>query len=123
MESRNVAVEGGAAVSFLFPFWTRWTPDTPPGDDVMAHVVGTQLDPDQRLTFLRQLGASPDVGAAGVSGRASHRTTLREIARFVGWTTFAVVLVVACVAFNLVAMSFLLWGVWTVLWTVFRGLF
>jgi Zn-dependent protease with chaperone function len=121
MEGRNVAVEGGAAVSFLFPFWTRWTPDTPARDDVTAHVVGTQLDPDQRLKFLRQLGASPNEGAAGVSVRASTRTTLREIARFVGWSALALVLVVACVAFNLLTMSFLLWGVWTVLWTVFRG--
>ena len=30
MDARNVAVEGGAPVSFLFPFWTRWTPDAPP---------------------------------------------------------------------------------------------
>ena len=26
MESRDVAIENGDAVSFLFPFWTRWTP-------------------------------------------------------------------------------------------------
>ena len=58
MEGRNVAVEGGAAVSFLFPFWTRWTPEAPARDDIMAHVVGTQLEIDKRLASLHALGAA-----------------------------------------------------------------
>jgi hypothetical protein len=107
-----VAVEGGAAVSFLFPFWTRWTPEAPPRDDIMAHVVGTQLEMDQRLTSLRKLGAAPaDTDASEPAAKAS----LKERMEFIGWSTLAVLLLTACVAFNLLTMLLLLWGVWWML--------
>ena len=118
MENRNVGIEGGAPVSFLFPFWTRWTPDAPPRDDVMTHVVGTQLELDKRLASLRALGASPDVATldAGAGTRHGNVATWRqELPAFLGWSALAFVLVSACVAFNLLTTSLLIWGVWTVL--------
>jgi Zn-dependent protease with chaperone function len=118
MESRNVAVEGGAAVSFLFPFWTRWTPDAPARDDVMAHVVGTQLEVGKRLASLRALGASPGV-VEGDSHAPKHpedaATWRQHLFTFLGWGTVAIALVAACIAFNLLATSLLLWAVWAVL--------
>ena len=124
MENRNVAVEGGAPVSFLFPFWTRWTPDAPPRDDVMTHVVGTQLELDKRLASLRALGASPDVAAldAAAGKRRENAPTWRqELPAFLGWSALAFVLVSACVAFNLLTTSLLLWGVWAILQFVLRA--
>jgi Zn-dependent protease with chaperone function len=118
MESRNVAVEGGAPVSFLFPFWTRWTPDAPPRDDVMAHVVGTQLDVDKRLASLRALGAAPDAIAADsqTAKRQQDAATFRQdLFTFLGWGAVAIALVVSCIAFNLLTTSLLLWAVWAVL--------
>ncbi len=121
MEGRNVAIESGAAVSFLFPFWTRWTPDAPPRDDIMAHVVGTQLELDKRLASLRRLGASSEaVSTPTVKGvDAPDVTTWRSVLSFAGWTVVALALVSACIAFNLVTTSLLLWGVWSVLLLVF----
>jgi Zn-dependent protease with chaperone function len=123
MEERNVAVENGAPVRFLFPFWTRWTPDAPPRDDVMAHVVGTQLELDKRLVSLRVLGASPAEtgGAQGQSSKAPAAAHGQEVIAFIGWTALAIALVSACIAFNLLTTSLLLWGVWTVLQFVLGG--
>ena len=114
METRNVAVDGGAPVSFLFPFWTRWTPDAPPRDDIMTHVVGTQLELDDRLRSLTRLGASPSAVSAG-----PDRATWQEWTTFAGWTLVAVSLVGLCIALNLLATSLLLWAVWGVLTFVF----
>jgi len=116
MEGRNVAVEGGAPVSFLFPFWTRWTPDAPPRDDAMAHVVGTQLDLDDRLRSLMKLGASPSAIPA-----PADRASWKEWMAFSGWTILAVALVGACIAVTLLTTSLFLWVVWTVLAFVFGG--
>jgi hypothetical protein len=114
METRNVAVEGGAPVSFLFPFWTRWTPDAPPRDDIMAHVIGTQLELNDRLRSLTRLGASPSVISAP-PGPASWQ----EWMTFAGWMLVATALVGACIALNLLATSLLLWAVWAILTFVF----
>jgi hypothetical protein len=110
-------------VSFLFPFWTRWTPDAPPRDDVMAQVVGTQLEFDKRLASLRVLGASPAEtgGAPGHSSKTAAAAHRQEVIAFIGWTALAIALVSACIAFNLLTTSLLLWGVWTVLQFVLRG--
>jgi Zn-dependent protease with chaperone function len=116
MESRTVAVEGGAPVSFLFPFWTRWAPDAPPRDDVMAHVVGTQLDLDDRLRLLMKLGASPSAVPA-----PADRASWKGWMVFCGWTILAVALVGACIAVTLLTTSLFLWAVWTVLAFVFGG--
>ena len=116
MEGRNVAVEDGAPVSFLFPFWTRWTPDAPPRDDAMAHVVGTQLDLDDRLRSLMKLGASPSAIPA-----PADRASWKEWMAFSGWTILAVALVGACIAVTLLTTSLFLWVVWTVLAFVFGG--
>jgi Zn-dependent protease with chaperone function len=130
MEGRNVAVEGGAAVSFLFPFWTRWTPEAPARDDIMAHIVGTQLEFGKRLASLRELGAASTDDAAkmtAVQARPvdrchSTRASRKLWVEFIGWGAFALVLVTACVAFNLLMTSLLLWGVWVMLQLVFgRG--
>jgi Zn-dependent protease with chaperone function len=124
MEGRDVAVENGAPVSFLFPFWTRWTPDAPPRNDVMAHVVGTQLELDKRLRSLRVLGASAAIAvvdsapADPVTEAARRRAELKT---FIGWGLVAIALVFACIAFNLFTTSLLLWGVWAVLQFVFGG--
>ena len=120
MEKRPVAVANGDPVSFLFPFWTRWTPETPERDDVMAHVVGTQLDLDKRLVSLRSLGASPAetdaaIAEAKAKGKLGPATFRQELLRFIGWTIVGVALVAGCIAFNLVTTSLLLWGVWAVL--------
>jgi Zn-dependent protease with chaperone function len=127
MEGRNVAVEGGAPVSFLFPFWTRWTPDAPPRDDVMAYIVGTQLELDKRLASLRVLGASATDDTVSVTDVAASPTDDRVASgwktsvEFIGWVALALLLVTACVAFNLITTSLLLWGVWVVLKLVFGG--
>jgi hypothetical protein len=120
MECRDVAVEGGAAVSFLFPFWTRWTPDAPARDDAMAHVVGTQLELDKRLASLRRLGASADnQGGSAPPVARPNATSPRDVAAFVGWTILAVALIASCMVFNLMTTSLLLWGVWALLRLVF----
>jgi Zn-dependent protease with chaperone function len=122
MEGRNVAIEDGAPVSFLFPFWTRWTPDAPPRDDVMTHVVGTQLEFEKRLASLRVLGASP-TETAGKSAKTPQTAAEKrqELFTFIGWGLLAIGLVAACVAFNLLSTSLLLWGVWAVLRFVLGG--
>ena len=125
MEDRNVEVEGGSAVSFLFPFWTRWAPDAPPREDIMAHVVGTQLEITQRLDSLRALGASMDVALSATDTRPQLRArehvvkASKELMTFIGWGAVALFLVSACVAFTLLTTSLLLWGVWVVLEFVF----
>jgi Zn-dependent protease with chaperone function len=124
MEGRDVAMEGGAPVSFLFPFWTRWTPDAPPREDVLAHVVGTQLEFDKRLASLRALGASPDVaiaGSAGASQKEDAAGRRRDLRMFLGWGAIAIALVAACIAFNVLTTSLLLWGVWVVLQFLLGG--
>ena len=124
MEGRNVAVENGAPVSFLFPFWTRWTPDAPERSDVMAHVVGTQLELDKRLRSLRALGASAAIAvvdgapADPVAEAAKRR---EELKTFIGWGLVAIALVFACIAFNVFTTSLLVWGVWVVLQSVLGG--
>ena len=40
---------------------------------------------------------------------------------FIGWVALALFLVTACVAFNLMTTSLLLWGVWVVLEFVVGG--
>ena len=122
MESRNVAVENGAPVSFLFPFWTRWTPDAPERSDVMAHVVGTQLELDKRLRSLRALGASADVATVGgvpADPVAESGKRREELKTFIGWGLVAIALVGGCIAFNLFTTSLLLWAVWAVLRMLF----
>lgn len=124
IEGRNVAVENGAPVSFLFPFWTRWTPDAPERNDVMTHVVGTQLELDKRLRSLRALGASADIAvvdgppADPVAEAATQREALKT---FIGWGLVAIALVFACIVFNVFATSLLIWGVWAVLQVIFGG--
>lgn len=116
MEGRDVAIDNGAAVSFLFPFWTRWTPEAPARDDVMAHVVGTQLELDRRLASLRALGASPDVASARPApAAATLGTRARALLAFLGWGTVAIALVAACIAFTLATATGLLWVVWSLL--------
>jgi Zn-dependent protease with chaperone function len=111
MESRNVAVEGGEPVSFLFPFWTRWSSDAPPRDDVTGYVVGMHLELDQRLASLQALGALPTGGVKSSGGQ----TTPKELPEFISWASLAIGLVAVCVAFNLIATSMLIWGVWSLL--------
>ncbi|HKY22996.1 MAG TPA: hypothetical protein VJM31_17410 [Vicinamibacterales bacterium] len=118
MENRNVEVEGGAAVSFLFPFWTRWTPDAPPRDDIMEHIVGTQLELERRLASLRALGAT---FTGGVVAIADESPQWKQQVAFIGWGVLALLLITACVAFNLLTTSLLLWGVWAVLHYVLGG--
>lgn len=113
MEGRDVAVEHGDAVSFLFPFWTRWTPQAPERADVMAHVVGTQLDFDKRLASLRALGASPAVASIDASTASqTPPTRARELLMFLGWGAVAIALVAACLAFTLGTATGLLWALW-----------
>ena len=124
MEGRDVGVENGAPVSFLFPFWTRWTPDAPERSDVMAHVVGTQLELDKRLRSLRALGASAHVATVGgvlADPVADSGKRREELTMFIGWGIVAIALVFACIAFNVFTTSLLIWGVWVVLQSVFGG--
>ena len=77
-----------------------------------------KADAKPALASLRALGASPDVAAIDAAAgqrRVNAAPWQQELPAFLGWSALAFVLVSACVAFNLLTTSLLLWGVWTVL--------
>jgi hypothetical protein len=82
----------------------------------MTHVVGTQLEFEKRLASLRVLGASPTETSGRSSAQPETAAEKRQaLVTFIGWGFVAIALVAACVAFNLLSTSLLLWGVWAVL--------
>jgi hypothetical protein len=119
MEGRTVAIEGADPVSFLFPFWTRWTAEVvPKGDDVTSNLVRMHLPLEKRLGALLRLGASPE-SIADAPATKDDPTTARDVLQLAGMTLLAVALVGACIAFSFLTMALVLWGLWALLQLIF----
>jgi hypothetical protein len=122
LDGHNVKVEGGAAVSFLFPVWPAATREETVNEAtaVAAFIVGMNPDPKARLARLAALGArlnsgTPD-GAVPQSARIRDALPSRDDLRAIlVLATVAVLIVVALIAVTLAAASVLLMVLWVVL--------
>ena len=79
---------------------------------------------EARLASLRALGAMPVAASQDSSrsrppaGAPARGTRVGDVLQFTGWLMAAVLLVAACIAFNLMATSALVWAVWALLGAV-----
>ena len=106
----NFEVPGGEPISLLFPVWTLPRDVREDRTDIVGHVVGLQLEPEERMAHLRRLGSNVTAVVP-----AKPRDTWKDVAMFLLMVAVAVGGLAFLAAMSLGGMGLLLLLVWWVL--------